>query len=177
MKKQHIKFLPLALFYVALFFNVVAYSKENLIIKKIMPNGETNISENYGNIEVFVTVTTREKDIGKTLHTRSDKKLNSCTYSRAPCSLVDSIEISINNIPIFVARSVYSDLSDLNMVELSQIKKEEFILKLHGGDASESYRVDILFNLDGVKKRSFIDKTNNITLQETTYLLPLPSIE
>ena len=63
------------------------------------------------------------------------------------------------------------------MVDLSQIKKEEFILKLHGGDASESYRVDILFNLDGVKKRSFIDKTNNITLQETTYLLPLPSIE
>ena len=49
---------------------------------------------------------------------------------------------------------MYSDLSDLNMVELSQIKKEEFILKLHGGDASESYRVDILFNLDGVKKEA-----------------------
>ena len=85
---------------------------------KISPKGETIIKYASKKLDVKVIVTTHEVQIGKPTDERPDKIRSSCTYTRHPCSVVDSIDIAVNGKSIFVPRSVFCDLADLSTVEI-----------------------------------------------------------
>lgn len=154
-----------------LFFFVVSElhaentSKETPISSK----GQTVISENFTGLSVRVIVKTHEMDIGKPSDERPDIIDSNCTYTRHPCSIVDRVDIMVNGKSIFVPRSVYSDLADLNSGEINIEKRKALQVTFTGGDASESYIVKIKFDEEGVKRRVLIDTESKKPLQETTY--------
>jgi len=132
---------------------------------KVASKGTTDVIAEFGKTHISVKITTHEVDIGMSSDPLPDKNWSNCTYSRFPCSLVDHLEISIDNNTLFVARSVFADLADLGMVSLEKDKNGHFVLILRGGDASESYTTEITFDETAVKRR--ILKSNEA--QSTVY--------
>jgi len=118
----------------------------------IASKGETVVVAKSAKLNVQVTITTHEEQIGKPSDQRPDVIRSSCTYSKYPCSIVDGIDIAVNDKSIFVPRSVFCDLADLSTAQI-QIGQRESILTLKGGDASESYIVKIVFDAGRVKRR------------------------
>src|SRR5580658_7304341 len=119
---------------------------------KVASQGTTAIAAVFGAAPVSIKITTHEIDIGKPSDAPG-KRLGSCTYSRFPCVAVDDLDISVNGKRLFVPRSVYADLTDINVASLHQEKKQ-YVLTLLGGDASESYTVNVFFNGAIVKERT-----------------------
>lgn len=118
----------------------------------IAPNGETVIVADSAKFKVRVKINTHEVQIGKPSDKRPDLIRSVCTYSRYPCSIVDYIDIAVNDKPLSVPRSVFCDLADLNTAEI-KIEQKDSILTLTGGDASESYIVRIEFDAGQVKRK------------------------
>jgi len=139
---------------------------------KVVSQGVTDVAAAFGKTQVSVKITTHEMNIGKPSDERPQKMLSSCTYSRFPCSLVDNVEISINGNVLFVARSVYADLADVGEASLRQKKKGQFVLTLGGGDASESYTVEITFDESLVRQRMFMSNEARQVMERTTYFAP-----
>lgn len=134
----------------------------------VATEGVTAFHSAFGKKQVVVKMTSHEVEIGKPSDPRPEKVLSSCTYARFPCSLVDYLEISVNDKPLFVARSVYADLADVNKVNVQQ-QKGVFILTVDGGDASESYRVKVIFDEQSIRKRILMNNETGQVLQETIY--------
>jgi hypothetical protein len=134
----------------------------------VSPSGETNISREFKKYRLDVKISTHEVEIGKPSDGLPEIRNNSCTYSRYPCSLVDRIDIRINKTPIFVPRSVYSDLADINKAKLVA-GTNSYILILHGGDASESYKAVINFNRERIISREVWSGEAGKKTQETKY--------
>jgi len=96
---------------------------------------------------------------------------SACTMSRIPCSVVDGLEIEVAEKPVFVPRSVFADLADVNDAKLV-MQKGAYVLLLTGGDASESYIVKIMFNSQRVTYRSLTSgEFPGHPIQETIYRL------
>jgi len=139
---------------------------------KVATKGGTDIAATLGGATVSVEITTHEVDIGKPSDPRPEKAVSSCTYSRFPCAPVDYMTISVNRRPLFVARSVYADLADLNLASLRRQKDGQFVLILNGGDASESYAAKIFFDEERVRQRIIVSNEARQTVQATTYFAP-----
>jgi hypothetical protein len=91
--------------------------------------------------------------------------------SRIPCSVVDGLEITIGGKSVFIPRSVFADLSDVNDAKVI-MQKGAYVLLLTGGDASESYIVKIVFDSQRVIYRSVTSgEFQQHPLQETFYRL------
>jgi hypothetical protein len=140
----------------------------------VAPKGVTDVAAAFGNAQVSVKITTHEVDIGAPSDQRPEKMVSSCTYSRFPCSPIDSLEISVNGNALFVARSVYADLADVGVAGLSQTKKGQIVLTLGGGDASESYTVKVTFDEGRVRQRTLMNNEAREVVQRTLYLAPAP---
>lgn len=136
---------------------------------KIALKGVTDVAAAFGKTQVSVKIATHEVDIGKPSDPRPEKILSSCTFSRIPCSPVDYMEISVNGNALFVARSVYADLADVGVASLRQKKKGQFVLTLGGGDASESYTVEVTFDENLVRQRTLMSNEARQVMQRTTY--------
>lgn len=136
---------------------------------KVAGQGVSNVTSAFGKTQVSVKITTHDEDIGKPSGERPQRILSSCTYSRFPCSPVDFLEISVNGNPLFVARSVYADLADVAEASLRQNKKGQFVLTLNGGDASESYTVEVTFDQNLVRERTFASNEARKVMQKTIY--------
>ncbi len=134
----------------------------------VMTSGETIVRNDTKNNKVLVKIYTHELDIGKPSDPRPKIINNNCTYSRILCSIVDRIEIYINDKPIFIPKSVFCDLADIGTAALIVTNKIN-ILTLGGGDASESYRAIIKFNSDRIISREKWDNEAGEKSQETTY--------
>ncbi len=131
--------------------------------------GETVVVGKSPKINVQVKIGTHEVQIGNPSDERPDVNRASCTYSQYPCSAVDYIDIAVNDKAIFVPRSVFCDLADLNTAEI-KIKPKKAILILTGGDASESYVVKVEFDRERVKHRvTFSGEFPDKPLEETIY--------
>lgn len=131
--------------------------------------GDTVIVAKSAKFKVQVRITTHEEQIGKPSDPRPDVIRSSCTYSRYPCSIVDGINIAVNDRTIILPRSVFCDLADLNTAQI-EIGQKESKLTLTGGDASESYVVKIFFDTGRVKRR--VKESGMLPdqpIQETTY--------
>jgi hypothetical protein len=132
--------------------------------------GETIVSSQLGTAAIHAKITTRELANGT-----ADKPVkphgSACTMSRFPCSVVDEIEIAAAGEQLFVPRSAFADLSDVNNAKLTT-EHGKFVLLLVGGDASESYIARIVFNRKRVTYRSLTSgEFPEHPLQETIYHL------
>jgi hypothetical protein len=135
----------------------------------VASQGETLVVANGGKSTVQVKIKTHEINIGKSSDPRPTVIESSCTYSKYPCSIVDRLDILVNGRPLFVPRSAFADIADLNKAEIT-ITKSDFILKLDGGDASEGYIAKLEFNAIRVKRRTLASGTlPDQPLQETIY--------
>jgi hypothetical protein len=161
------------IFYIVVFFWLLfkpgLYAGAVQQLTPIASNGETIIVAKSTKLNVHVKIITHEVQIGKPSDKRPDVSRSSCTYSRYPCSVVDGIDITANDKSVFVPRSVFCDLADLNTGEV-KIRQKEAILMLIGGDASESYIVKIEFDAEQIKRRvTTSGMLPDQPLQETTY--------
>ena len=146
-----------------------AYAETVIPRTPIAPTGDTVLVANSLKFNVRVEFKTREVQIGRLSEERSDKLNSSCTYSRYPCSIVDRIIIEVSQKSLFVPRSVFCDLADLNSAEVN-LEQKEWVLILNGGDASESYVVKIWFDAERVKQKSLSSSiAPNEPLQVTVY--------
>ena len=132
---------------------------------KVVSQGVTDVTAAFGKTQVVVKITTHGVDIGKPSDKWPQKRLSSCTYSRFPCSLVDYVEVSVNGLALFVARSVYADLADVGIASLHKKKKGQFVLTLRGGDASESYTVEVMFDENLVRERTLVSNQARQVMQ------------
>lgn len=136
----------------------------------VAAKGETTLSSKLTGAEVRVKIRTHELTNGTPSEPMRPRD-SSCTMSRFPCSPVDSLEIMIGGKGIFVPRSAFADLADVNQAELS-MEKGKPLLTLIGGDASESYIVKIKFTASHVTYRSLTSgEFPEHPLQETVYRL------
>lgn len=133
------------------------------------PQGETDLAAMLGRSKISVKITTHEIDIGKASDVLPEKRLTNCTYSRFPCSLVDYVDVSVDSNTLFVARSLYADLADVSKASLRLKKNGQFLLTLSGGDASESYTVEVTFDKQLVRQRELRDNMDGQVLQRTIY--------
>jgi hypothetical protein len=136
---------------------------------KVAPEGVTDVIETYGNTRISVRISTHEVNIGKPSDPWPQRRLTSCTYSRFPCSLVDNIELAVDGRSLFVARSVFADLTDLNVAELRKEKDGIFVLVLRGGDASESFTAEVRFDKTFVRQRQVASNLDGQVSERTTY--------
>lgn len=143
---------------------------------KVASKGVTDVAAAFGKTQVSVKITTHEVDIGKPSDPRPGKILSSCTYSRVPCSLVDYMEIFVNGKALLMSRSVYADVADVSVASLRQKKKGQFVLTLSGGDASESYSVEVTFDKNEVRQRALISGLDELVSERTTYFV-LPPLD
>ena len=133
-------------------------------------HGVTIISVGTGKVKVHVKVMTHEVDIGKPSDPRPAEITSNCTYSRYPCSIVDRIAIQVGDSQVFVPRSVFADLADVNAGEITTGKSGNWTLTLNAGDASESLRVSILFDATHVMRRTVRSTSDpDPPLQVTNY--------
>jgi len=140
----------------------------------VVDDGKTVIVAASAKSKVQVIIKTHK--VQKGIKENWDKKLSfvpsTCTFS-SWCSIVDKIEITVNNNEIFVPHSLVSDLAILNNAEI-RIDGEKISLLLESGDASESCFVKIEFDRERVKsKKIYADDSmaSDRLLQETTYHL------
>ncbi len=129
--------------------------------------GETVITARSGKSAVAVKIGTHEVDIGRPSDERPEILRSACTYSRYPCSVVDYIDITVNEKSIFVPRSVYLDRGDINDAKVTRMKNA-WLLTLRGGDASESYFVEVIFDSVRVRSRAVLVRPHR-ALEVTKY--------
>ena len=136
---------------------------------RVAAQGETKITATLGGTRVAVQFFTHKVDIGKPSDEPPKRRMSSCTYSRIPCSLTDAVEISVAGHPVFVPRSAFADLADINGAELHLIAPGRFRLALTGGDASEAYEANIVFDRHRVRERTVTASEAQMVAEKTVY--------
>ncbi len=137
----------------------------------VASQGETVVTSEVQRLTVQAKIKTHEVQIGLPSDERPTVIESNCTYSKYPCSIVDRLDITVNGRPLFVPRSVFTDLADLTKAEVTKGKRRP-VLTLYGGDASEGYIVKIEFDSTQVLRRTLSSTLTPATpLQETTYHL------
>jgi hypothetical protein len=155
-----------------IFFVVVCWTCATALAQRanVSANGKTTVDGNFANSSVEVVLTTHEIRNG-TPASPSKPQDSACTMSRFPCIALDSLSISVNGQPLFVPRSALCDLSDLLTAELSH-HNSAWTLRLDGGDASESYWLNIEFDKSSIHRRALFDRESGQKLQETIFYDP-----
>lgn len=117
---------------------------------KVAPNGETTLSAVLGTkrVEVGFRTATVQISLGK----MGKNKFVQCTYSRVPCSLTEQIRLQVGGNDVFIPRSAYADLGDISTAQLTT-HADLVTLTIHGGDASESYIAELIFNKQRLLER------------------------
>jgi hypothetical protein len=136
----------------------------------VASTGKTSIVATSAKVRIQVVVTTHEVNIKEEDREKTDIPATSCTYARYPCSVLDNLSIVVNEKQIIVPRGVFLDLADINTAEVT-IKRTKYLLRLEGGDASESYLAVIEFDGKRVKSKRLYSGEGNGLLQETVYHL------
>jgi hypothetical protein len=132
--------------------------------------GATRLKTAIGGHDIVLNIWTHKVDIGKMGVERPEVPHNACTYSRVPCSVVEALQIVVDDHAIFVPRSAFGDLSDVSTARIDYIDGQLSVV-LFCGDASEAYQVRIEFNSTRATKRvlaSGMDVTN--PTEVTNYL-------
>ena len=137
----------------------------------INANGATTILGSVAGSTLRAVITTHVVQIGRPGSPAANMRNTNCTYSRYPCSIVDRIDISVNGRPIDVKRSVFADLADLNRGRFKLSEGNRPILSFEGGDASESFVLDISLSKDRVLSRKRSDGEFPENYETTTYVV------
>ena len=114
----------------------------------------------------------------KTVDLKEEDLLVYGQYTKSP-SRINLLNITIDDQPIVVPRSVFSDLIDPHKASI-EFKNNQYVLSINGGDGAESYFVHIYFeSRKGIVRRSvysslapasfYSSSTINKPTQETHY--------
>ncbi len=133
----------------------------------VASQGETIVASASGNLKVQVKIKTHEVQIGKPSDARPAVIESNCTYSKYPCSIVDWLDITVNGTALFVPRSAFCSLADLNKAEV-KVSKKGWILRLDGGDGAESFIAKIEFDATQVQRRTLAGGESADQLSEET---------
>lgn len=117
---------------------------------KVAPSGETTLSAALGTKTIKAEFRTATVQIS--LNEANERKFVQCTYSRVPCSLTEHIHLQIGGSDVFIPRSAYADLGDISTARLTT-HADRVTLTIPGGDASESYIAELIFNSDRLLER------------------------
>ncbi len=135
----------------------------------VAPQGEAIVLENHGDSSIRIKIKTHEVQIGKPSDGMPVVVDSNCTYSKYPCSIVDRLSITVGGVALFVPRSLFCDLADLNSAEI-RTRGGHSVLTLLGGDASESYIIKINFDGKNISKRILSSAAEpDQPLEETIY--------
>lgn len=146
----------------------LAYSQQQTSVA-VSTQGETVVAASAGKLAVQVRIKTHEVSIGKPSDPRPAVIDSNCTYSRYPCSVVDRLDILVNGTRLFVPRSAFCDLADVNKAEIKFSAGAAF-LRLEGGDGAEAFIVKVEFDKTRVKRRTVAaGESADQLLQETNY--------
>lgn len=149
--------------------SVLSVAHANPVSTPVKAQGETVAVATADKLTVRVTIKTHEIQIGKPSDGRPAVIESNCTYSKYPCSIVDRVDITVNGNALFIPRSAFCDLADLNIATIN-VSEKRSVLMLYGGDASESYSVEIEFDATQVRRRTLSSgELPNEPLQETIY--------
>lgn len=135
----------------------------------IAPQGQTHFCAVVEGDRVSVKVLTHAVHIKRLKNGQVPDKSSACTYSKFPCSMVDYVEIHVGDGELIVPRSVFADLADLSAASIGRRKDGEFVLVLKGGDASEAYEVDVVFDKKMIKRRMLLSSEMGGVMEETIY--------
>ena len=120
----------------------------------VQSNGRTTLALKTATADnVLVELVTHEVQIGQPSDPEPKEINSNCTYSRYPCSILDSLRISVKGKEIDVPRSVFCDLADLSKGVVRRVGPK-YVLTLEGGDAAGSFIVEVQFDRTGVTKRT-----------------------
>ena len=135
----------------------------------VAQHGETMIVARLNGLDVSADLLTHDAFIGSASDQPPKRATLNCTYSHVPCVLVDSLEISVGGREVAVPRSAFGDLSDVWTARLQLTAKGRFGLILVGGDASESYEAEIIFDRRRVRERIITDGEAQMVSEKTVY--------
>lgn len=142
------------------------------VIQQAIPvnrNGLILIDIIYDNTPIRISIDTQVINVKNKNEQNEPCKNFNCSDSKNPYNMVNKIKLRIDNKAIFFPRSAFCDLTDIISASLI-IENEEMILLIIGGDASESYKVEIIFDKKRVKRRVFYSlMLPDKPLQQTTY--------
>jgi hypothetical protein len=146
----------------------LAYAQKQTSVA-VSTQGETVVAASAGKLAVQVRIKTHEVSIGKPSDPRPAIIDSSCTYSRYPCSIVDRLAILVNGTQLFVPRSAFCDLADVNKAKI-EVGEKGAILRLEGGDGAEAFIVKVEFDKTRVRRRTIAaGESADQLLQETNY--------
>jgi hypothetical protein len=77
--------------------------------------------------------------------------------------------ISVGGRDVLVPRSAFGDLADIWTIKLHPLARGRFGLTLTGGDASEAYEAEIVFDRNRVRERIITDSEAGMVSEKTTY--------
>ena len=111
-------------------------------VSAINPDGATTITATVGKTRLDVVFHTSSVNVSQ-----GDKipRFAQCTYSKIPCVLTRQVKLLVNGEDLFLPRSAYADLGDIQSAQIL-LQGEKFELIVKGGDASEAYIAHILFD-------------------------------
>jgi hypothetical protein len=136
----------------------------------VSANGTTTLHSHIGDSKAEVTIRTHEVPNGSPSSPAKPRDLP-CTMSRFPCVVVDSLAFAVDGKSLFVPRSLVCDISDVLTAELKN-RGNAWSLSLNGGDASESYSLNIEFDKSFIHRRTLFDGESGQRLQETIFYEP-----
>jgi hypothetical protein len=143
-------------------------AKEDIVVN-VHPSGVTTIASKLGSSDIRVTMRTHEVEINEASREKPRSDQANCTFSRQPCIIVDTLNISAGGRDLFIPRSLFADLSDPTRAVLAQDGKG-MNLTIYGGDASESFVLRVSFDASRIKQRILSSAFSpDKPLQETTY--------
>jgi hypothetical protein len=137
--------------------------------QSVARHGETRVVAHLNGVNVSADLLTHEVLIGTASDQPPKRKTLNCTYSHVPCLLVDSLEISVGGRQVVVPRSAFGDMADVWTAKLHPMARGRFGLTLEGGDASESYEAEIVFDRSRVRERTITDREAQMMAEKTVY--------
>jgi hypothetical protein len=83
-------------------------------------------------------------------------------------TLIKKLEFTVEGKRVFVPRSVFADLLDVRTASIES-QKGDSVLKIAGGDGSESYFVHVYFDATKVKRRMLYSSLAPLSVAEDTH--------
>jgi hypothetical protein len=142
----------------------------------VAPAGPTVIEASGETMSARVTIQAHERQITTSSGEKPASDHSSCTYSRAPCSEVEFVDIEVDGRSLWIPRIVYADLADVNTAEV-RIDGKKGRLILDAGDASAAYVVEIEFDENRVTRMTVASALMPGELQQETVFHETPAID
>lgn len=139
---------------------IAANASSSMVIGR--EEGWTEVSAKVNAIDVHVRI--------QVIHVPStDARNRMCAHLAKPCTAVGELAVIVNGNSLFVPTSSFCSIFDVRSAEIRPFGGE-IVLEMKGGDASESYEVEIFMNAERVLRRVVKSTLEpKVVVERTTY--------